>query len=310
LNSSLVVLGRGRGLGSVLRTLREFDNPLTVIVATAECVDDGASSDSAGEPALSELRQSIEALTDDRAALARALRRPLTLDRLGSHPLGNLMLGSLAAAFGDLGVASIWLGDQLGIGGAVVPATVDPLSYVIEPERRGSRRTDSGGGPELRRLRLIPERPQTSLTALDAIAEADLIVMAPGTLFAGVLAVSAIPAIRQAVRAASARVVWIGNPQFQEGDSLLDQLDALHRHQVRVDAVMFDPDTDPAVPPDRLVAQGVEAIPRKLGVPATGEYSYELLGAALTELLATPPASAPDGSQPTSTANGSRRAST
>lgn len=311
MNSSLVVLGRGRGLGSVLRTLREFDNPLTVIVATAECADDGESTDSAGEPALSELRQSIEALTDDRAALARALRRPLTIDRLGSHPLGNLMLGSLAAAFGDLGVASIWLGDQLGIGGAVVPATVDPLSYVIEPERRGSRGTESAEGSELRRLRLIPERPQTSLTALDAIAEADLIVLAPGALFAGVLAVSAIPAIRQAVRAASARVVWIGNLQFEAGDSLHDQLEALHRHQVRVDAVLFDPETDPAVAPDRLVAQGVEAIPRKLGVPATGEYSYELLGAALTELVAAPPTTGtPDGSQPTSTANGSRPTST
>jgi uncharacterized cofD-like protein len=221
------------------------------------------------------------------------------------------MLGSLAAAFGDLGVASIWLGDQLGIGGAVVPATVDPLSYVIEPERRGSRGTESAEGSELRRLRLIPERPQTSLTALDAIAEADLIVLAPGALFAGVLAVSAIPAIRQAVRAASARVVWIGNLQFEAGDSLHDQLEALLRHQVRVDAVLFDPETDPAVAPDRLVAQGVEAIPRKLGVPATGEYSYELLGAALTELLAAPPTTGtPDGSQPTSTANGSRPTST
>jgi hypothetical protein len=134
--------------------------------------------------------------------------------------------------------------------------------------------------------------------------------MAPGTLFAGVLAVSAIPAIRQAVRAASARVVWIANLQFEAGESLHDQLDALHRHQVRVDAVMFDPDIDLGVAPDRLVAQGVEAIPRKLGVPATGEYSYELLGAALTELLAAPPANAPDGAEPTSMANGSRRTST
>jgi uncharacterized cofD-like protein len=296
LNSSLVVLGRGRGLGSVLRTLRDFDNPLTVIVATAESADGGPTDDQDGEPALSELRRSIEALTDDRAALARALRRPLTIDRLGSHPLGNLVLGSLASAFGDLGVASIWLGDQLGIGGAVVPATIDPLSYMIEPERRVSRR-EPVSGPEPRRLRLIPERPQTSRTAIDAIADADLILLAPGALFGGVLAVSAIPAIRQAVRAAPGRVLWVANLEFEAGDSLHDQLDALQRHQVRVDAVLFDPETDPPVLPDRLAALGVEAIPRKLGSPGAGEYSYELLGAALIELLARLPSSTPDGSR-------------
>jgi uncharacterized cofD-like protein len=298
LNSSVVVLGRGRGLGSVLRTLRDLDNPLTVIVATAESADGGPTADPDAEPALSELRRSIDALTDDRAALARALRRPLTLDRLGSHPLGNLVLGSLASAFGDLGVASIWLGDQLGIGGAVVPATVDPLSYVIEPERRVSRRAELAGGPEPRRLRLIPERPQTSRTATDAIAEADLIVLAPGALFSGILAVSAIPAIRQAVRAAPGRVLWVANLEFEAGDSLHDQLDALQRHQVRVDAVLFDPATDPPVDADRLVAEGVEAIARRLGVPATGEYSYELLGAALSDVLGGLPASTPNGSRP------------
>jgi uncharacterized cofD-like protein len=298
LNSSVVVLGRGRGLGSVLRTLRDLDNPLTVIVATAESADGGPTADPDAEPALSELRRSIDALTDDRAALARALRRPLTLDRLGSHPLGNLVLGSLASAFGDLGVASIWLGDQLGIGGAVVPATVDPLSYVIEPERRVSRRAELAGGPEPRRLRLIPERPQTSRTATDAIAEADLIVLAPGALFPGILAVSAIPAIRQAVRAAPGRVLWVANLEFEAGDSLHDQLDALQRHQVRVDAVLFDPATDPPVDADRLVAEGVEAIARRLGVPATGEYSYELLGAALSDVLGGLPASTPNGSRP------------
>jgi uncharacterized cofD-like protein len=296
LSSPLVVLGRGRGLGSVLRTLRDLDNPLTVIVGTAECADAQQTADDAGEPALSELRQSIEALTDDRAALARALRRPLTLDRLGSHPLGNLVLGSLASAFGDLGVASIWLGDQLGIGGAVVPATVDPLSYVIEPERRLSRTAELADHREPRRLRLIPERPPTSRTATDALAQADLIVIAPGALFAGVLAVSAIPAIRQAMRAAPGRVLWIANLEFEEGDSLHDQFDALQRHQVRVDAVLFDPDIDPPIDAGRLAAQGVEAIPRRLGASATGEYSYELLGAALSEVLSGLPARTPDSS--------------
>jgi uncharacterized cofD-like protein len=298
-NSPLVVLGRGAGLGSVLRTLRDFDNPLTVIVATAERADAPRAADGADDSAVSELRRSIDALTSDRAVLARALRRPLTIDRLGSHPLGNLVLGSLTAAFGDLGTASTWLGERLGINGAVLPATAGPLSYSIEAERRTIRGSEPTDGREPQRLRLVPERPQTEPKAIEAIAGAGTVVIAPGPLFSGVLAVTAIPAIREALRAAPGTILWIANLGFEPGDSLHGQLDTLHRHQVRVDAVLFDPAAaDPEFGPGRLAARGVEAIPRRLASQTPGTHDRQLLAAVLAALVSGRAASTPGGRLP------------
>ncbi len=231
--------------------------------------------------------------------LARALRRPLTIERLGSHPLGNLVLGSLTAAFGDLGTASTWLGERLGINGAVLPATAGPLSYSIEAERRTIRGSEPTDGREPQRLRLVPERPQTEPKAIEAIAGAGTVVIAPGPLFSGVLAVTAIPAIREALRAAPGTILWIANLGFEPGDSLHGQLDTLHRHQVRVDAVLFDPAAaDPEFDPGRLAARGVEAIPRRLASQTPGTHDRQLLAAVLAALVSGRAASTPGGRLP------------
>ena len=63
----------------------------------------------------------------------------MTIERLGRQPLGNLMIGSVARAFGDYGTATKWLGEKLGVAGAVLPATTQPVLREIEPAGRGQR---------------------------------------------------------------------------------------------------------------------------------------------------------------------------
>ncbi len=131
-NDQVVALGGGRGLACVLSALRIADTRLTVITSIA---DEGQWEDGAG-PRLTgpveDLRRSLEALSDEDAALLHAIRRPLTVDGVGRHPLGNLTLAAAADALGGYGRASIWLGDQLGIEGAVLPATIEPARRQIE----------------------------------------------------------------------------------------------------------------------------------------------------------------------------------
>jgi 2-phospho-L-lactate transferase/gluconeogenesis factor (CofD/UPF0052 family) len=269
----VAVLGRGRGLGTVLRALRARGVRLDAIVASARPAGFDASQDAASAPDVTELRRSLQALTDDRVALSRALRRPLMIDRLGRHPLGDLLLGSLAAAFGDLAEASTWLGEQLGIDGSVLPVTTEPLMYAI----------DDG------RLRFSPERPVVSPAVTGAVRDARLVLLAPGDLFAGVLAAAAVPAVAGALVGARGRVVWIAN-LAPASETLSDQLSTIRRHGVRVDAVLCDPRAplcaaDPAG--GRLVADGVVLIPRSLCGPKADAHDRELLGDALTELLGT-----------------------
>lgn len=273
----MAVLGRGRGLGSVLRALRGLEAELTVVVGAAQRVDPGAASgpEPGGEeqwpsPAAGELRESLQALTGDEVALSRAMRRPLAIDRLGRHPLGSLLIQSLSSAFGDLGAASVWLGDQLGISAAVLPATPEPLSFIC----RGSR------------LTLVPECPVLSTGVAGAIRRADLVLLAPGALCESVLVSTAIPGITDALESSHGRVIWIAGLAPEGEESAAGQLAVLRRHRVRVDAVLYDPRARLRADAQQLRADGVEPMPRRMtGDPPVTHVSL-LLRAALADLLA------------------------
>ncbi|HEY1715727.1 MAG TPA: 2-phospho-L-lactate transferase CofD family protein [Solirubrobacteraceae bacterium] len=282
----VVTVGRGRGLGVVLRALVGLRSELTVIVATAEYVGPGAPKSRPGpSPAVGELHQALEALAGDEVALSRAMRRPLKLDRLGRHSLGNLMIHSLASGFGDLGRASAWLGAQLGIDGEVLPATVEPLRFTVrsQPARAAQPWTKA-----LDCLRFIPQEPEIPPQAASAIGAADTILLAPGSLFRGMLVAAAVPDIARALESAPAWVVWICNLEPEEGETAGDQLDVLLRHGVRIDAALYDPDSGLGRSAERLADRGVETIPRSMRADNARRHDKELLRLALIELMSDP----------------------
>jgi uncharacterized cofD-like protein len=291
----VTVLGGGHGLASVLRTLRNARLGLTVIVTVA---DDGGSSGElrrrGGGPAVGDLRRSLEALTGDEVVLARAFRRPLTINRIGRHPLGNLLIRSLAAAFGDLGKASEWLGGQLGISGVVVPATIEPVSLIAEVGGRLIHGESAIGTTraEICRLRFEPERPHVSPGAIEAIEHSDWVLLAPGSLFTSVLAASALPDVASALARTAAHVVWICNLEPDAGETAgmtgRDHLAALRHHGVRVDTALYDPDAALHFACEQLARERVTPLPRPLQSERPGIHDQALLREALEELFAAP----------------------
>jgi uncharacterized cofD-like protein len=289
LTSRIAVLGGGAGLGSVLRGLRDHDAELTVIVGTAEDASlTGVPRPAEPGSAVADLRRSLEALTDDELALARAIRRPLQIDRLGRHPLGSLVIQSLAGAFGDLGKASTWLGTQLGIAGAVLPVTIEPVGLIIDTGGLPLAGFPSDSEQSVDRLRFEPERPEVSGTILDAIERADWVLLAPGSLYSSVLATSAIPDVASALQVTRARVGWICNLEPGAGETAEDHLRALRGHGVRVDAVMYDPGATLHFSPEWLAGQGIEALPSRLSGPKPGRHDPELLRGALGQWVGSP----------------------
>jgi uncharacterized cofD-like protein len=269
-NNGIVVLGAGRGLASVLRALRGVDRPLTVIVSIAYEGEQGDDAEQRlkGE-GVGDLRRSLEALSGEEGALARAIRRPLTIARLGRHPLGNLTLASAAAALGDYGQASLWLGQQLGIDGAVLPATIEPARRQIEMVAPAANSKATGGpGSEVSKLRLVGDAIQSPEPAVEAIEHAKWVLLAPGGLYRSVLSTAAVPDVAGALRTTSARVVWIANlaPGAHEGAKMTatDHLDALRLHAVRVDVVLHDPSASLKFDPADLAGHGVESVSRAL----------------------------------------------
>jgi uncharacterized cofD-like protein len=306
----IAVLGGGHGVAAVLRALRIWETDLTVIVTIA---DDGGSSGELrtlwGGAAVGDMRRSLIALTGEAGMSGRALAGPVTIARFGEHPLGNLVLHSLAQAFGDLETASEWLSGQLGVDARVLPATTEPVTLVAAACGQVVRgETAIGTAPgRVESLSFEPHRPAVPPAAADAITTADWVILGPGSLFTSVLAVSALPDIRSAIAATRAQVLWICNlcPQRPEtaGMSSGDHHAALRDHGVRVDAVLYDPAAQLHPSQEDLAGWGLRALGRPLASRIPSCHDPALLSAALEELFSGEP---PDPQNGVSRSTGER----
>jgi uncharacterized cofD-like protein len=286
----VVILGGGHGVATVLRALRDDDLELTAVVTVA---DDGGSSGELrrrlGGPAVGDLRRCLLALSDDDAALT--LGRPVTVGDLGAHPLGNLVLVSLAEEFGDLAAASERIGRRLGICGRVLPATAEPLMLLAEGEGATLCGESAIGSAGLRvqRLRFKPARPRVPEEVGAALDAASCVVLAPGSLFTSVLAVAALPDVAARLARATARIVWVCNLEPEPGEtanlSAYEHLLALRRHGVEVDACLFDPGAGLPVDAQQFAREGVVALAHPMRCGHDGVHDPELLGLALRRLL-------------------------
>jgi len=247
----IVAIGGGTGLSNLLRGLKEHTSNLTAIVTVA---DDGGSSgalrEELGIPPVGDLRNCIAALADAEPLMSQLLgyrfpggRRvagePVETEPggLGGHPVGNLLLAALTALEGgDFEEGVRRMNRVLAVRGQVVPASAAPISLVA---RTRSGVTVSGQSTIMRttdieRVWIEPAEPRASEDAIAAIAEADIIVLGPGSLYTSVLPVLLIPAIRAAVAAAQGVRIYASNVAGQlgetEGYDLADHVEALIAH--------------------------------------------------------------------------------
>jgi uncharacterized cofD-like protein len=249
----VVALGGGHGLATSLRAARRYAGDITAIVSVA---DDGGSSgrlrQALGIEAPGDLRRCLVALArDERSVLARAFEHRFEAGELEGHALGNILIAGLASATGDFRAALEEAGRLLDSVGRVLPATTGPV--VLKGEAAGGSVEGQVKVSEAGRLSavsLVPPDAEAPPEALEAIAAADQIVIGPGSLFTSVLAVTVVPAIRDALAVTHARKVYVCNlgPQDPEteGFDAAAHVAALIAHGVLPDVALVDPDGLPA----------------------------------------------------------------
>src|SRR3954462_12496900 len=194
----IVALGGGTGLSALLRGLKEHTSNLTAVVTVA---DDGGSSgvlrEELGIPPVGDIRNCIAALADAEPLMNELLqyRFPIAdglLARtaeghgLAGHAVGNLLLAAMTAIEGgdfEEGVRKI--NRILAVRGQVVPVTATPLTLhaVLEDGSSVDGQSRIMRTASIDRVWITPDEVLASDDALRAIAEADLIVLGPGSLY-------------------------------------------------------------------------------------------------------------------------------
>jgi uncharacterized cofD-like protein len=262
----IVAIGGGTGLSTLLRGLKEHTSNLTAIVTVA---DDGGSSGvlraGLGIPPVGDIRNCIAALADAEPLMSEVLQYRFPdapggdAQGLAGHALGNLLIAAVTAVEdGDFENGVRLVNRILAVRGRVLPVTATPLTLhascsdgsVVEGQSQIMRTTG------IDRVWLSPTDVRASDDALTAIAEAELIVLGPGSLYTSLLPSLLIPAIRDALLAADAPRVFVCNVAMQEGETagfdLAAHFEALVDHTAPdlVDIVLANNDFEARRPPD------------------------------------------------------------
>jgi uncharacterized cofD-like protein len=255
----VVALGGGHGLAVSLAALRQLTAHITAVVTVA---DDGGSSGRIRSqlPVLppGDLRMALSALAGGAPGAAPEWTEAFQ-HRLGGsgdlagHPVGNLLLTGLMDSLGDPIAALDLVGALLRCTGRVLPMSCEPLDLVARVvDASGAERTVRGqhnvaiAPGAVQTASLLPPDARACPQALSAIADADVVVLGPGSWYSSVVPHLLLPDLLDALRRTSARIVVTLNlvPQAGETDgfSAAKHVQVLRRYApgLHIDTVLAD----------------------------------------------------------------------
>lgn len=235
----IVVIGGGTGLSVMLRGLKQKPLDITAIVTVA---DDGGSSGILREelqmPPPGDIRSVLAALADAEPLLADMLSYRFNNGKgLAGHSLGNLILAAMTDISGDFVSGVRELSRVLAVRGRVLPAANQAIVLKAEmtdgsivvgessiPKARGS----------IKRVFIEPAGVEPLPEAVEAIREADAILMGPGSLYTSIIPNLLVPKLAEAIVNSDAVKIFVCNVMTQPGETddytVGDHLDAIQAH--------------------------------------------------------------------------------
>ena len=238
----IVAVGGGTGLSTMLRGLKKYTKNLTAIVTVA---DDGGSSGmlrrDIGMPPPGDIRHCMEALANTEPIMERLLTYRFTEGSLAGQSFGNLILAALNGITGSFEEAVGQMSQVLAITGRVIPVTSADVQLKAVFENGASVVGESRicackkeQDCRIHHVALIPERPRATPAALEAIGDADLILLGPGSLYTSVIPNLLVEGVAPAIAASRAPKIYVCNIMTQEGETegctAADHLEALLAH--------------------------------------------------------------------------------
>lgn len=235
----LVVVGGGTGLSVLLHGLKEMTSNITAIVTVA---DDGGSSGRLRTEfdvlPPGDIRNCLVALAD-----AEPLMRDLFQFRfdegegLKGHNFGNLFITALSKITGDFEKAIKESSKVLAIRGQVVPSTLEKVMLVAK-RADGTQTLGESKIPKvlspIKKVYLNPAGCRPTAEAVQAIKEADVITIGPGSLYTSIIPNLLVEGITDAILTSRAIKIYICNVMTQHGETdgytVSDHIEAIIRH--------------------------------------------------------------------------------
>jgi uncharacterized cofD-like protein len=221
----IVTIGGGTGLATLLRGLKKHTSNLTAVVTVS---DDGGSSGrlqkELGVLPPGDIRNCLVALADDEALVTDLFRYRFTEgDGLTGHSFGNLFLAALTGITGNFDDAIKVSSRVLNIKGRVLPATLAVAQLcaklsngtLVEGESAISR-----SSAPIDHVFLDPPQAEPLAEVIEAIRDADAIVLGPGSLYTSILPNLLVQRVAHEIEAANAVKIYVCNVMTQPGETV------------------------------------------------------------------------------------------
>lgn len=222
----IAVIGGGTGSFTLLSALKDHTRQLAAVV---NMVDDGGSTgvlrDELGVLPPGDVRQCLVALSDS-PKIRDLFSYRFDDGTFQGHSFGNLLLTALEKTTSSFSEAVETASEILRVNGVVIPATLDNVRLKMEwPEAstilHGERVIDADYfkyDPRRATLSLMPSA-SANPTAIKAIEQADLVVIAPGDLYTSLGPLLVIDGIGDALRRTEAKIMYVSNLVTKEGQT-------------------------------------------------------------------------------------------
>lgn len=226
----IVAIGGGTGLSTLLRGLKTYSANITAIVTVA---DDGGSSGrlrrEIGVLPPGDIRNCLAALASEEKLLTELFQyRFKAGDGLTGHSFGNLFLTAMSEVTGDLERAIAASSNVLAVRGQVLPATLSDVrlwAELADGRRIEGESNITKAGGDIVRIGCIPANPPALPRVLQAIEEADYIIIGPGSLYTSVIPNLLVPEIAGAIAKRQGRntpkipCIYVCNIMTQPGET-------------------------------------------------------------------------------------------
>ncbi len=240
----IVVVGGGTGLSTMLRGLKKYTENITAIVTVA---DDGGGSgvlrDDLGILPPGDIRNCILALAETEPVMENLMNYRFPEGCLAGQSFGNLFLAAMHGISGNFEDAVRKVSDVLRVKGNVLPVTLTDVHInaylengsVIKGECNISKGLKTGT-KRIKHIELVPNDAEILPDALDAISDADLIVLGPGSIYTSIIPNLIVNGVSEAIIDSKAKVIYVCNIMSQPGESdemtAFDHVRAILNHSI------------------------------------------------------------------------------
>ena len=311
---NIVVIGGGTGLNTVLSGLKKYTDNLTAIVTVSDYGEEKTESrKELNNLPIDDIKDSMIALSAQDGEIEKLLNYKFSGGRLNNLTFADIYFKAMSNVNKDFSDSIIKSNEVLNIVGKVIPVTLDEMNIVAELEN-GYVVTEKSKIPQItyekvtkiNRIYLNPTNCRPAPGVIEAIKEADCIVIGPGSLYTNVIPNLLVNGVAKAIKESTGLKVYISNIMTEPGQtdeySVSDHLNAIIEHCGKgiVDYCIYD--TGEIVPefikkynlegqdlviPDVDKVKGITYLQRDLSTISDGciRHDPDLVASSIIELI-------------------------